>query len=411
MITIEQAPGATTTLTASSSGFVNSIAVPTLASDATAATPSSFYDSETLEVTGAEAWNQYEISSELGNSYTFENLSVCQTLTGNSVAPVGDGGTGRIRVTNGSVSKILKCDTTKSGGQTYSEFVQYAAGTIPRYLYDQISAIFDATPDTSYYSAYNHAAATYTRNPLCWAASIDLSCVAVANNATGEWARQRGGTLITSRHILIAAHFPCGVGTQVRFSNAAGTVQTATVIGSAASGVGDMWVCTLSAVITVANPCEIVGEWISQDPEYAYGNTYSYYAGGLVIHMTQNALVYAATLGFTTTKVQQPYDAESVGGTSFPSASLYNWIDHGRGAIPAIYDAMRYTPIPGDSGQPAFVIIDGQPVLLGAAQGPETRSAVQNANGAVLNALIAAADTNAGISTGYTVTIAPDPTA
>lgn len=410
-MTITQSDGVDTTLTARSAGFAEAVAVATLTSVAAASTPATFYDSDVMENAAAETWNEYEIKTRLGSDYTIANLSDCQSLTDGIVAPVGDGGFGRVRVTDGAVSKILKTDTTKRGGQSYREFVEYSEGSISRYLYDQISPLFDATPDVDYYSAYNHATSTYTRNASCWAESIDLSCVAVASGGGSSWTRQRGGVLITTRHILIARHFAYGIGTQVRFSNAAGTVETRTVTGtSAASVAGDLWVCTLDAAVTIATPCAIAGTWITQGRTVA--NDYArWYSGGISIHTDQNAKIYAGGLGQTIAQVGSYAGSMTVGATTFAACESQGFIEHfASSCIPSAYAAMRNNPVTGDSGQPVFVVIDGEPVLLWTWTYPTGGTPAYLHNGAVLNALIAVSDSNAGISTGYTVTVATDPT-
>lgn len=400
-----------TTIVADSRNIVNAFALTILRTEAYASTPTTFFDSDVLENLSAEAWSEYEIQSEIGSDYTTENLSACQTLVDGLVAPVGDGGLGRVRVTSGVVSKVFKCDTLKRGGQTVREFVEYSEGSISRYLYNQIEPLFDATPDLDYFSTNNHATSSYTRNTACWAASIDLSCVVVASNNGSGWTRQRGGTLITTRHILLARHFPYGIGTQVRFSNAAGTVETRTVIGTSAAGIaGDLWVCTLDAVVTIASPCAIAGLWITQD-RVIDGTLTRWYSGGAVIHSDQNGKIYAANLGQTTAKVYSYSVPLTIGGESFSICEKQGVLTHDNypGAIPAEFTALIHTPISGDSGQPVFVIIGGEPVLIWTWTSPWSGAPAYLHNGAVLNALIAVSDANAGVSTGYTVTVAPSP--
>jgi hypothetical protein len=389
---------------------VSAFAISTLQSEAATTTPTTFYDSLVDENSSAEVWLQYEIIVGLNREYTLENLSDCQTLTGNTVSPVGAGGVGRIKVSDGATSQIIKCDTRVTSGGTIRDFTEYSEGTISRYLYDQVEPLFDATPDVDYYSTYNHTTGTYTRNAACWAASIDLSCVAVASNDGSGWFWQRGGTLITSRHILIARHYAYGVGTQVRFSNAAGTVETRTVIGtSAASVAGDLWVCTLSAAVTIASPCAIAGEWINQGLEYI-GNSVYWYSGGIIIHTSQSAKVWTATLGSPENKCGSIVGNVSINGTSFPQFRHSAVCLHSDGATPSEFSSMCHTPINGDSGQPVFIIIEGEPVLLWCWHSANSGPPVYQDNGAILNALIEAADTNANASTGLTVTVAPDPT-
>ena len=411
---VTQSIAGTTTLTGRSSGQVNVTAVPAVVSLASVSTPGTFYDATTSENTNAEAWNEYQIQSQLGSNYTMENLSACQTLTDGVVTPVGNGGFGRVRVTNGAVSQILKCDTTKRGGQTYREFVEYTEGTISRYLYDQVEPLFSATPDVDYYSTYNHATSTYTRNAACWAASVDISCVAVASKTSGgTWTRQRGGTLFTPRHILLASHYPLGIGALVRFSNAAGTVETRTIIGTAKSfPYLDITIYTLDSAVTVATPCKIAGSWITQGEEVRedpLGNTISFYLGGVVIHTDQNAKIYAAGLGLPLIKVNGvPLRNLTANGETFADC-VHGWsADHYNHAIP--YQAMCHYPVEGDSGQPVLALVEGDLVLLWTWTSPTFGSVINHHNGAYLNAMIADSDANASVSTGYTVTIAADPT-
>ena len=411
-MTITVSESAAGTIVSDGRSVVNAFAVAVPKSESAAVTPATFFDSDVLENLAAEAWNEYEIQLELGSTYTVENLSACQSLTDGAVSPAGDGGLGRVRVTNGAVSKVFKCDTTKRGGQTYREFVEYTEGSISRYLYDQVSPLFDATPDVDYYSVYNHASSTYTRNAACWAASIDLSCVAVANNNGGGWTRQRGGTLISPRHILIARHFPLGIGAQLRFSNAAGTVETRTITGtSIGASAGDMLVCTLNASVTVASPCLIPGLWITQGREVVETVT-NWYSGGVAIHTDQNGKIYAATLGKTTSKTYCYSSTSTVGGVSFTNSELGGVMVHSEegGTIPPEFESLIHTPISGDSGQPAFIIIDGDLVLLWTWGTPWSGTPAYLHDGAVINALIAVSDANASVSTGYTVTVATDPT-
>lgn len=54
----------------------------------------------------------------------------------------------------------------------------------------------------------------FTRNTQCWAYDLDLTCASAFNNRGGM---QRAGTLITPRHVILAAHFPYTVGDSVYF--------------------------------------------------------------------------------------------------------------------------------------------------------------------------------------------------
>jgi len=84
------------------------------------------------------------------------------------------------------------------------------------------------TPDVlAVYSTMNHSATNYTRNPVCWAHSFDLTCVPVFNSDSFFWytngccsyylPARKGGTLISPRHIIFANHYPITNGATIRF--------------------------------------------------------------------------------------------------------------------------------------------------------------------------------------------------
>ena len=65
------------------------------------------------------------------------------------------------------------------------------------------------------FSVQEHANTNYVRNPDCWAADIDLTCCSPWNGTLGT---RMAGTLISPRHVLFAAHYDgLAVGTAMRF--------------------------------------------------------------------------------------------------------------------------------------------------------------------------------------------------
>jgi hypothetical protein len=374
--------------------------------------PSTFYDSDIYQNTNSSSWNEFDVVVPFMSSATISLLSGASTLTNGRVAPLGNGGVSRIQVLDGNVSNILRLDTTKRGGSTYREFLDYAAGSVSEYLRDQVEALFVEDPDTNYFSTYSHGTATYTRNSSCWAADIDLSAIAVATNSGSGWTRQRGGTLITPRHVLLAAHYGLTVGSQVRFAGPDGTVETRTVTGVASNtGFGDTLIAVLSSNVTVAEPLKIPSDtWFEQGVDIS-GLTRSSFIGGAAIHIDQFARVYACGIGSTVNKQSSYAPNVSYDGTDYLSCPVVAWASHSQEVFTGGIPSPIKIPVSGDSGQPLMALINGDPVLLFcwlySSAGPPT----WRHNGAVLNALISAADTSAGVSTGYTVTVATDPTA
>ena len=89
---------------------------------------------------------------------------------------------------------------------------------------------------TAIYTTMDHSATNYTRNPACWAHSLDLTCVPVFNSDSYFWytngccsyflPARKGGTLISPRHIIFANHYPITNGATIRFVAMNNTVVT-----------------------------------------------------------------------------------------------------------------------------------------------------------------------------------------
>lgn len=288
----------------------------------------------------------------------------------------------------------------RTGGTVTDTFISFAPGSLAAHAASQVNNRLGArqaqgkTPVQCMplYTTQNHAGAVYVRNPDCWAADIDLTCISPWNS---RGANTRAGTLITPRHIILAKHFPLSVGDTVRFVDSNGAAADTTVIGQAVHATADIQVCTLAADIpsVIARPVKVlpVG-WEQKLPDWEPDiNSGGYGIPGLCLDQEEKALVSLL-------------DAVSLnsGGTfqfyypSYPSPLIpYT-------SLQADYYEDK---IGGDSGNPAFLIVNNELVLLGCwyggggGNGPSVAAYRDDTN-----ALIAASDTNGGVATGYTLT-------
>lgn len=65
------------------------------------------------------------------------------------------------------------------------------------------------------FTQQDHANSNYIRNPDCWISDIPaITCISPWNNHNSN---RRAGTLISPRHILFAAHYPIRNGSKLRF--------------------------------------------------------------------------------------------------------------------------------------------------------------------------------------------------
>jgi hypothetical protein len=201
------------------------------------------------------------------------------------------------------------------------------------------------------YTTLNHAAAKYIRNTNCWAASFDLSCVAVFNsfgmslstNGCCPWESptRRAGTLISPRHLIYAHHYEIPPGTTLRFVTRFNTVVTSRLVNSARVGDTDLQVGVLEANL----PAHLIGFAKILPADFAKFFPPSW-AGlpALCLNQNEEALV------------------TDVAALS-PSPTNATYISF---QIPT--DPLRRQfykdKISGDSSQPAFLILNGQLVIL-----------------------------------------------
>ena len=85
----------------------------------------------------------------------------------------------------------------------------------------------DPTITKPFFSTFNHATSSYVRNVDNWAYDIDSTCISVWNSTTNSGAM--AGTLISPRHILMAAHYQINTNATLRFVTKNNTVITRTL--------------------------------------------------------------------------------------------------------------------------------------------------------------------------------------
>lgn len=225
------------------------------------------------------------------------------------------------------------------------------------------------------FTSQNHATASYVRNSSVWCSDIDLTCISPWNS---NLAAKKAGTLVTPRHILGAAHYQYPLGTVVRFVAMDNTVHDRAVVGVARHPsytryYPDLTIYALDSDLPAAiTPCAVMpADW----------NTY----------LVKNFENRPPALGLDQEEKALIIDFNTLGSFRTPTAS----------------DRLIFheSKIAGDSGNPAFIVVSGELVLVtvwtygGAGSGTPVASFISD-----LNAMIVTSDAQAGSSTGYTVT-------
>lgn len=333
----------------------------------------------TIGFTGAQVTG----SNPLGN-FNFSGIGGAEViLSGNNILISGGAGgssntgelTGVFYPLLSNPSGYLTNNSGSVGGDLtdYNKFAQfnqygqldYRTTILPDLNHDIDKRIWGLTATTGnkrIFSSINHTTATYVRNTGCWAYGIDLTPISVWNSQGGN---QRGGILISPRHVLMAAHFPI-TGT-LRWVTNDNQVVSGSTSGHASINGTDLRIAVLSGDVTGVSYAKVFSNEFT-----GYFNT-----SGIPVLFTdqeENALV----------------------GETFTSFNSNINIDQGSN----VYRSGFYeSPVGGDSGDPICSIIGNELVTLStfftSNSGPSISYYYTGANSAI-NSL--------GNSNGYQLT-------
>ncbi len=362
--------------------------------------PGSFLGA-TLEVTtgGTVSYEYIFISDNGVDGVTPEALN--PELVDVSAFPV-------IRPETGTNSIQTVLLTLPAGKVAYSlDFRQYGGitassieETIPSsyYAYSE-----EAVLDLLESGGTKHVYVSGARNPESWWPQLAGIPFSTPNGG------QKCGALITPQHLLGVTHYDNAIGSTITFKTAESANVTKTIVGRV-NGNGqfqDMMVYLLDSPLPeTIEPLTVVGPWLGNVIPGATTHQYAFQHVGILIDQNREC-------GF----VNVGYHAyESLGNPvgefsdQVPSLLHFAWATYPyKLASLESYRAIYKTfGVPGDSGSAVLVPVTGGWALACLMTGAFSGVFPQEG---VLNSLIATVDAAAGISTGYTVTVALDPTA
>ena len=228
------------------------------------------------------------------------------------------------------------------------------------------------------------------RSESFWAKDIDFTSVSVWNNrgyGTPVDYRQRGATAITKRHIIMAKHFKLQASDVVYFVGPDGTWVSRTI-----SAIADH----ASKDITVGILNEELPENISFS-KVAPSNINEFFKRSTANFIIQYYKPIVAGFDFEkklTLNLLTAANSLSLKQTVYSSSPS---------SLPEPYNNLAENLIGGDSGNPLFIIIGGETILLTSfhttTQGPSYANYISD-----INDLIAAADNTATVNTSLKVT-------
>jgi hypothetical protein len=184
---------------------------------------------------------------------------------------------------------------------------------------------------------------TFVRNPACWAAGIDLTCASPWNSTGGL---QRAGTLVSPRHVLFCKHFNFhpSVNATIKFVTQANEVVSRTITAlathpeySSVSHYPDIVVGVLNADVpeSIGFAEVLPADWLDYLPS-----------------VSRKTPIPALRLNRVESASVADFCVASGGGfgLQFPASNRAGY-----------YERL----VSGDSGNPAFLVVDDKPVLLG----------------------------------------------
>jgi hypothetical protein len=221
-----------------------------------------------------------------------------------------------------------------------------------------------------------------------WAKDIDFSAVSVWNNrgyGTPADYRMRGATAVTKRHIVMAKHFWLVNTDKLWFVTPDGTWIERTISRTDSHGSEDITVGLLDSDLpSTITPVKVVP-----------ANFETYFNRDSVGQIDED---------FRPIVVGFDHEKKGLLLQLTRAANSANNVTYFDGAtVPSPYDGMAEDLEAGDSGNPLFIIIDGEPVLITSFY-TTSPSPAYNKYISAINALITSIDTAEGISTGYTLT-------
>jgi hypothetical protein len=283
---------------------------------------------------------------------SIENLtpSIATVSNAGQVTRVADG-TAQINYHTRLLSRSAVIPITRTGGSVASVFKQFATGSLAKHITDAITSRLSGAPTTKkpLFNGDPTIFGNFTRNTSSWTSGIDFSCFSPWN---GYGLNQMGGTLISPRHVLYNAHYIPVVGgiygtRPIWFVANDGEVVQRTLTNS----IGDFSLGTDLAVAVLDSdvPSKIK------------------FAKTITQTDIVNKLAFARN-------VQSAIRIPVIGCDQEKKAHIRDFTYYNSGSTDVIYfntptDSTRVTwfedVIAGDSSSPAFLLINGELVVLG----------------------------------------------
>lgn len=252
-------------------------------------------------------------------------------------------GTAYFNARIGRRTRTVSCAISRTNNVPSHVFNSIATNSVIQEMKDSVDTrINGLTPSTSnynLYSAINDTTHSYTRNTNIFANDVDFTCIPTLSGAIGI--AQTMGVLVAPDIMIQANHsHPSGV---MYFTKNDNTTITRSIISGSRIGTTDIWVAKLDSDVPAGiTPCKIFPSTVFTN---SISTTSVSYLNPPVVFTNQNRVLRLGIINYN------PYMfflevVSIIRGTG----DYYDWYSK---------------PCCGDSGSPAFALVNGQAVLLG----------------------------------------------
>lgn len=289
-------------------------------------------------------------------SFTLSSSNESVTIPENGVFTHVTDGDADLKVAGpfGAKGKKNRFTTTEqtTAHETHKEFVATSLGRHITDIFDtRIQGKTASNTTKRIYSTQDHVNKIYVRNTSCWAYGLDITCTSPWNSYQGVY---RSGTLVSPRDYVLACHYKVAVGSTMRFVTNDNQVVDRTVVatrdiqGDLAHGLLNEDVPSSIKFAKILPPNAVSSLKISKMGSYGWWGSVPI----LILDAEEKALIGETSAGYDTV-----------------------WLHKGGNEI-ARYVQWFETLIVGDSGNPAFIFVNGDPVVLKTHQTPTSGTAV-----------------------------------
>lgn len=351
--------------------------------------------SVTTNTVGTLSYDTTQVVPQFRPNWTLtsDTPSIC-TVSGNRVTKVSNG-QGVIRASGPhGFAKLITLDfsSTVTVSNIWTGFTGVTASSK---LSSPILALLIPGKQKNYYAPnYVLGDSTISKNPNCWAASLDITGSAVSTTLGGS---ANSGALITPQHWVGVAHWGegsnnMGPGAVMRFAGSDGTIHTRTVSRRKYESSKDRITCLLNAPLpATVKPFKLAGATMLDVANSRFL--------GMGWQVTQEKNI--APIGFD----------DFI--PAFQSATSLNWVkwisefpnitetNHRLFGLSSLLQNGRS----GDSGGAIGGYYNGETFLVSLFSSSNAGPLFSYAQAAELNANIAELDAQQSISTGYTVSV------